>query len=54
MERKAWLLPEPLSPTTARVSPASSEKLRSLTARTSLSRKSKMTLRSCTSSTLVI
>ncbi len=29
MARKAWLLPEPLSPTTASVSPRESEKLRS-------------------------
>src|SRR5690606_29292886 len=54
MDKKAWLWPEPLSPTTARVSPASSVKLRSLTARTSELRRAKVTLRSLTSSTLLM
>src|SRR5688572_14642169 len=54
IERKAWLLPEPLSPTTARVSPRASVKLRSETARTSDLCSSKVTSRPSTMRTLSI
>ncbi len=53
-ERKAWVLPEPLSPTTPTLSPASILKLTSLTAATSPSGVANRAVRCSTSRTAAI